>query len=49
MLLRARRGNDALAQFEQYLKLDPQGAFAVETAAIVKKLKESLSKTEKKD
>jgi Putative Zn-dependent protease, contains TPR repeats len=44
MLLRARRAEAALAQFEQYMKLKPDGQFAVETAAIIQKIKESLAK-----
>ena len=44
LLLRARRGSDALAHFEQYLKLKPDGQFASETKALVQKLKDSLAK-----
>ena len=44
LLLRARRGQDALAHFEQYLKLRPDGQFAAETKALVQKIKDSLAK-----
>lgn len=44
LLLRARRGADALAQFEEYLKLKPDGEFAAQTKALVEKLKDSLAK-----
>jgi Tfp pilus assembly protein PilF len=43
MLLKARRAPDALLQFEEYLKLSPNGQFAGETSALVKKIKDSLS------
>ncbi len=42
MLLKARRAPDALVQFEEYLKLSPNGQFAGETTALVKKIKDSL-------
>jgi len=42
MLLRARRANDALAHFETYLKLQPNGELAGETTSIVKKIQEGL-------
>jgi len=44
LLLRARRGQDALAHFEQYLKLKPDGQYAAETKALVQKIKDSLAK-----
>jgi len=44
LLLRARRGPDALAHFEQYLKLKPNGEYAAETKALVQKIKDSLAK-----
>jgi Tfp pilus assembly protein PilF len=47
LLLRARRGEAALAQFEQYLKLKPDGPFAAETKVLVQKIKDSLAKTGK--
>lgn len=42
MLLRARRPKDALAHFETYLRLMPNGEFATETTAIIKKIKDGL-------
>jgi tetratricopeptide (TPR) repeat protein len=47
LLLRARRGEAALAQFEQYLKLKPDGQFAAETKVLVQKIKDSFVKTGK--
>ena len=47
MLLRARRGPDALAHFEEYLKLKPDGEFAAQTRALIQKLKDSLAKQAK--
>lgn len=44
LLLRARRGADALAHFEEYLKLKPDGQFAAETKTLVQKIKDSLAK-----
>lgn len=48
LLLRARRGKDALAHFETYLKLEPSGRFAKDAKDLVKKLKESLDRSDKK-
>jgi outer membrane protein assembly factor BamD (BamD/ComL family) len=47
LLLRARRGEAALAQFEQYIKLAPNGEFAEPTKAMIQKIKDSLAKTGK--
>jgi len=47
LLLRARRGADALEHFEQYLKLKPDGQFAAETRTLVQKIKDSLAKQAK--
>jgi tetratricopeptide (TPR) repeat protein len=47
LLLRARRGKDALAHFETYLKLEPNGPFAKDAKDLVKKLKESLDRSDK--
>jgi tetratricopeptide (TPR) repeat protein len=47
LLLRARRGEAAVAQFEQYLKLKPDGQFAAETKVLVQKIKDSLAKPSK--
>ena len=43
ILLRAHQAENALAQFEEYLRLSPDGKFAVETRAMVSKIKQALS------
>jgi len=43
MLLRARRANEALDQFQTYLKLAPDGQFAGETSVLVKKIKANVN------
>lgn len=47
LLLKAGRGKDALGYFEEYLKLEPDGEFAEQTQALVKKLKKVLSEDNK--
>jgi Tfp pilus assembly protein PilF len=47
ILLRARRGQDALTHFEQYLKLEPKGRYAAETNAVVNKLREGITRSGK--
>ncbi|HEY8562492.1 MAG TPA: carboxypeptidase regulatory-like domain-containing protein [Pyrinomonadaceae bacterium] len=47
LLLRARRAAAALTHFEQYLKLAPQGEFAGQAAALVKKIKKALPENPK--
>lgn len=49
LLLRARRAKDALAHFEEYLKLEPKGEFAAQTQSMVQKIKQALSQPEKKN
>jgi len=44
LLLRAGRTTDALAEFDDYLKLEPNGALADETRAVVDKIKKATSK-----
>lgn len=39
LLLRARRGPDALKEFEEYLRLEPKGEYAVQVRDTVEKLK----------
>ena len=42
LLLRVSRAADALKEFDEYLRLEPNGAFATETRALVEKLKKNL-------
>lgn len=42
ILLRARQADQALAMFEEYLRLEPKGQFAAETRQVVEKIKKSL-------
>jgi tetratricopeptide (TPR) repeat protein len=42
LYLRARRAQDALHEFEEYLRLDPKGPFAEQTRGNVDKLKKAL-------
>lgn len=43
ILLRARKTEDALIEFEEYLRLEPQGKFAPETRELVVKIKKALA------
>lgn len=43
ILLRAHQAENALPQFEEYLRLAPDGPFAVDTRALVNKIKKALS------
>ncbi len=45
LLLRVRRAADAQREFEEYLRLDPKGAFAEQTKAMVEKIKKALAET----
>jgi len=38
LLLRAGRAADALTAFNEYLRLEPNGAFATQTRALVEKI-----------
>jgi tetratricopeptide (TPR) repeat protein len=42
LLLRVRRVQDALNEFEEYLRLEPKGQFAEQTRNTVEKLKLAL-------
>jgi tetratricopeptide (TPR) repeat protein len=42
LLLRVRRAADAQHEFEEYLRLEPKGAFAEQTRATVEKIKKAL-------
>jgi tetratricopeptide (TPR) repeat protein len=46
LLLRARRGKDALTHFEKYLSLEPKGEFAGQVKTLVDKLKQALAQSE---
>lgn len=46
ILLRARQAENALQMFEEYLRLEPKGALATETRALVERIKQALSKKE---
>lgn len=48
LLLRVRRAADAQREYEEYLRLDPKGALAEPTRAIVEKIKKALATEEKK-
>jgi len=43
LLLRVRRGEDAMHEFEEYLRLDPKGPFAEQTRTLVEKIKKALA------
>jgi tetratricopeptide (TPR) repeat protein len=47
LLFRVRRAPDALHEFEEYLRLEPNGQFAGETRALVDKIKKALESTRK--
>ena len=43
LLLRVARTTDALVEFDEYLRLEPNGAFATETRALVDKIRKATS------
>jgi hypothetical protein len=43
LLLRVSRVADAVAEFDEYLRLEPNGAFAPETRALVEKIKKATA------
>jgi tetratricopeptide (TPR) repeat protein len=43
LLLRVRRAEDAMHEFEEYLRLDPNGPFAEQTRTLVEKIKKALA------
>lgn len=45
LLLRAARPNDAVTEFDEYLRLEPNGAFANETRALVERIKKATAGT----
>ena len=47
ILLRARKNEDALIEFEEYLRLEPQGKFAPQTRELVAKIRKALAEKKK--
>ena len=47
LLLRARRAPDAQTEFEEYLRLAPNGEFAAQTRDLVTKIKQALANSKK--
>jgi tetratricopeptide (TPR) repeat protein len=45
LLLRVGRANDALNEFNEYLRLEPNGPFATETRTLVDKIKKATSQS----
>jgi tetratricopeptide (TPR) repeat protein len=43
LLLRVSRAHDALAEFDEYLRLEPNGPFAAETRALVEKIRKATA------
>jgi len=48
LYFKVRRAEDALHEFEEYLRLDPKGASADQTRALADKIKKALAETKKK-
>lgn len=47
ILLKARQAENALVEFEEYLRLDPNGKYAPATKQLVEKIKKALAETKK--
>lgn len=47
LFFKVRRAEDALKEFEDYLRLDPNGEFAAPTRELVEKIKKALAQTNK--
>ena len=45
LLLRVSRTTEALLEFSEYLRLEPNGPFAAETRALVDKIKKATSQS----
>ena len=43
LLLRASRATDAISEFDEYLRLEPNGAFAPETRALVERIRKATA------
>jgi tetratricopeptide (TPR) repeat protein len=48
LLFKVHRAEDALHEFEEYLRLDPKGAFAADTTLLIQKIKQALAQNDKK-
>jgi tetratricopeptide (TPR) repeat protein len=46
LLLRAQRGNEALAEFEEYLRLDPKGPRAATVRGLIKRIRAALQSSD---
>ncbi|HEY3038988.1 MAG TPA: tetratricopeptide repeat protein [Pyrinomonadaceae bacterium] len=47
LLFKARRAQDALHEFEEYVRLDPNGEFVDQTRALIQKIKLALAATKR--
>ena len=47
-MLKARRAQDALTHYEEYLKLDPNGPYVKEASTMIQKIKQALEQSNKK-
>ena len=47
LLFKARRAQDALREFEEYIRLDPRGQFVAQTRTLVQRIKLALAETKK--
>ncbi len=47
LYFKVRRAEDALREFEEYLRLDPNGQYAEQTRALVEKIKKALAEVKK--
>lgn len=47
LLLKARKPNEALTHFEEYLKLEPKGPLADQTKTLVQKIKQAMAQNQK--
>jgi tetratricopeptide (TPR) repeat protein len=47
LLFKARRAEDALHEFEEYIRLDPRGQFVAQTRTLVQRIKLALAETKK--
>lgn len=47
LLFKVRRAEDALREYDEYLRLDPKGEFADQTRALADKIRKALAETKK--
>jgi tetratricopeptide (TPR) repeat protein len=45
LLLKVARTNEALTEFDEYLRIEPKGTFAVETRVLIERIKKSTSQS----